>query len=139
MNEDDPIVGVLRKMLEEDGRPLVLRDLASGKDTKLTADVAVAPNGGLPALLAAGEAIWKAAMGSGFGLEVEADTDALFGFRVAGVDEGERMVAMLATMVAVQEACRQDMILVNDVNRVYRDYSHVAKAHEHRPRGSPSP
>lgn len=137
--EDDPIPGVLRRLLEDQGRPLVLKDLASGKEIKISADAAVAPDGMLPALMAAGEAVWKAATGHGFGLKVEPAAGTLLGFRVASYDQSDRLAALMATTQAVKEICRQDFIPLNDLNVVWRNHSRILEEHRPTPSKGPSP
>ena len=56
---------VLQAMVERDGRPLLLRDEASGRLHRLPADLAGAPDGVMPSLMAAADAVWQAATRSG--------------------------------------------------------------------------
>ena len=56
----DRLGRALQAMVERDGRPLLLRDEASGRLHRLPADLAGAPNGVMPSILAAAESASRA-------------------------------------------------------------------------------
>ena len=119
--EQDAIAAALRRVLERDGRPLVLTDRATGEPHRVSLDTAVAADGLLPVFLAAGEAVWKSATGHGFGLRVVEDRDALLGYRAAGVDGAPRSLVLLATLDAIARIRNPEALPVNDLNAVWRE------------------
>lgn len=117
----DAVAAALRRVLERDGRPLVLTDRATGEPHRVSLDTAVAADGLLPVFLAAGEAVWKSATGHGFGLRVAEDRDALLGYRAAGVEDAPRSVVLLATMDAIKGLRNPEALPVNELNAVWRE------------------
>lgn len=114
------ISATLGRVLEGSGRDVQLRDRASGEVRSASVDLATAPDGLLPVFLAAGEAVWKDATGAGFGLRIEPDDRALLGYRAAKVGGVPFSSIMLATIEAVEQAARPGVLLVNDLNAVWR-------------------
>lgn len=119
--EQDAIAAALRRVLERDGRPLVLTDRATGEPHRVSLDTAVAADGLLPVFLAAGEAVWKSATGQGFGLRVVEDRNALLGYRAAGAEGAPRSVVLLATLDAIKLIRNPVALPVNDLNVVWRE------------------
>lgn len=135
-DEQGATAAALRRLLERDGRPLVLTDRATGAPHRVSLDLAVAPDGLLPVFLAAGEAVWKSATGHGFGLRIVEDPDALLGYRAAGVDGAPRSVVLLAVMDAIRQIRSPEALPVNDLNAVWRKAQDVAA--EARPVAMPA-
>ncbi len=77
------------------------------------------PPGLLPALVVAGEAVWREATGKGFALDIVHDPEALLGYRLRGINDGSFTTVMLATMEAVAQVARPGAIVVNDLNALW--------------------
>ena len=65
----------LQRLVERDGRPLLLRDEATGLDHRLPIALVAAPDGLMPNFLAAANVVWRAATGRHLGIEQEHDPD----------------------------------------------------------------
>lgn len=111
---------VLQAMVERDGRPLLLRDEASGRLHRLPADLAGAPDGVMPSLMAAADAVWQAATGRSLGVEQARDPGALLGYRVQAVRGEPLTVAALAALEAISRTGSPNVLLVNDFAEVWR-------------------
>ena len=116
----EAVASTLGRVLQGSGRDVQLRDRASGQIRSVSVDLAMAPDGLLPVFLAAGDAVWREATGSGIGLRIEPDERALLGYRAAKVGNVPFSTVMLATIEAVEQAARPGVLLVNDLNAVWR-------------------
>ena len=76
-------------------------------------------SGLLPALVVAGEAVWREVTGKGFELDIVRDPQALLGYRLRGIGAGNFATVMLATMEAAEQAAQPGAIVVNDLNAVW--------------------
>ncbi len=111
----------LQRLLEQSGRPVALRDEASGQLHDIPTSLAAAPAGLLPGFLAAGEAVWRAATGRSLGVEQVHDPESLLGYRVKSVRGAPFSAVMLAIMEATERTARPDMLVVNDLGRLWRE------------------
>ena len=93
----------MEALLTREGRPVIYHDIATGADLPVSAKNTASPTGLLPALVVAGEAVWREATGTGFGLDIVRDRDALLGFRLRGIGAGSFTTVMLATMEATAQ------------------------------------
>ena len=100
-------------LLEREGRTVIYQDRASGEDLAVTPASAAAPNGLLPALVVAGEAVWREATGQGFALDIVRDPAALLGYRLRAIRDGQFSTVMLATMEAAAQVAQPGAIVVN--------------------------
>jgi hypothetical protein len=85
------------------------------------AESAAAPDGLLPVFLVAGEAIWRTAMGEGFGLKIERDEGALLGYRVAEIGTRSFTAVMLSMMVAVSQTARPEGIVLQELDPIWEE------------------
>ena len=119
----------LQRLVERDGRPLVLRDGATGLDHRLPASLVAAPEGLMPNFLAAANVVWRAATGRHLGIEQERDPEALLGYRVKGIRGEPFSVVMLSAMEAIGRSGTPKALLVNDFDALW---------HQLRPLGASS-
>lgn len=131
------IVGrTMAELLAREGRSIVYRDLATGEDLAVTPMTAGSPSGLLPALVVAGEAVWREATGKGFALDIVRDREALLGYRLRGIGAGTLTTLMLATMEATAQVAQPGVIVVNDLNALW---SAATDRIEHTERPMPRP
>jgi hypothetical protein len=105
------VSGTLQRLLEQSGR----RTLSYAPDS------AAAPSGLLPAFLSAGDAVWREATGKSFGVEIAADPNTVLGFTVRGIHAGTFATVMLAVMEAIEQVARPNLLLVNDLARLWQE------------------
>lgn len=101
---------VLARHLTGLGLPLLLRDEATGQVHEVHPDTAGAPDGALPAFLAAADAVWREATGHGLGLHLESDGGSLLGVRVAGIAAAPFSVACLCLLEAAERVRGADAV-----------------------------
>ncbi len=109
----------MHALLALEGRHVIYRDAPSGADLTVSPTLAASPSGLLPALIVAGEAVWREATGKGFALDIVRDPDALLGYRLRGINDGSFTTVMLATMEAAAQVARPGAIVVNDLNALW--------------------
>jgi hypothetical protein len=107
------------ELLARTGRPVVYRDPADGSGHSVDPQTAASPVGFLPALLVAGEAVWRETTGKGFGLDIVRDPDALLGFRLRGIGAGTFATVMLASIEAINQVAQPDAIVISDVHAIW--------------------
>lgn len=103
------------KQLVEAGPPVMVCDDVAGQNVAVSADVAAAPDGFLPLLLAYGDTVWLEATGRSLGLDFARDPQTVLGFRVNGAAAGPVAPILLSVMHAMAEVARPDMLLINDL------------------------
>lgn len=109
----------MEALLAREARTIVYRDQATGEDLSVTPASAASPSGLLPALVVAGEAVWREATGNGFALDIVGEPDALLGYRLRGIGAGTFTTVMLATMEATAQIAQPGAIVVNDLNALW--------------------
>lgn len=109
----------MEAFLAREGRSIVYRDRASGRDLVVSPPSAASPSGLLPAFVAAGEAVWREATGNGFSLDIVRDPQALLGYRLQGIGAGHFATVMLAVMEATTHVAGPSAIVVNDLNALW--------------------
>ncbi|WP_158931431.1 hypothetical protein [Acidisphaera sp. S103] len=109
----------MEALLIREGRPVVYHDIATGADLPVSAKNTASPTGLLPALIVAGEAVWREATGTGFGLDIVRDRDALLGFRLRGIGAGSFTTVMLATMEATAQVTGSGVVVASDLNALW--------------------
>ena len=117
----DDVGAVMEALLRSGGKPVLLDDNERGTRQRVEADSAAAPDGLLPVFLVAGEAIWRSAMGEGFGLKIERDEGALLGYRVAEIGTRSFTAVMLSMMEAVFQVARVDGIVLQELDPIWRE------------------
>lgn len=98
------------------GKPAMVLDKITGGPVPISPEIAAAPDGFLPLLLAVGDTVWLEATGRSLGLDLRRDPAALLGFRVNAIAPGPVAPVLLSTMHAMAEAERPDMLLINDLH-----------------------
>jgi hypothetical protein len=109
----------METVLAREGRKIVYHDRATGENVPVTPLAAASPNGLLPALVVAGEAVWREATGRGFELNIVRDPEALLGYRLRGIGAGAFTTVMLAMMEAAAQVAMPGAIVVNDLNALW--------------------
>ena len=127
------VARVVRQLLEDAGRDVLLEDRAGGEVVVVPPDAAAAPDGLLPVFLLSGEALALDAFGEGFGLKLKRDLDALFSWRVEAIEATTFSEVMLSTMEALAQASTPRGIMVLDLARVFDEASARALARRARP------
>jgi hypothetical protein len=125
---------VMETLLETEGRPILYHDQATGADLAITPMAASSPSGLLPALVVAGEAVWREATGKGFALDIVRDPEALLGYRLRGIGAGSLTTVMLAAMEATAQVTGSGVVVASDLNAVW---SAATDRIEHSMRSSP--
>jgi hypothetical protein len=127
------VAAVVRQLLEEAGRDILIEDRASGDVVRAPPDTAAAPDGLLPVFLSAGEAVARDAFGAGFGLKLKRDLGALFSWRVESIAAKSLYEVLLPTMEAIAEAATLRGIMVLDLARVFDEATARAQTRRSRP------
>jgi hypothetical protein len=112
------ISATLERILTRDSRPVMLRDMQSWKLARVPAFLAVSPEGLLPALLIAAQAVWQEASqgaGGGFGLQIEAAPQALLGYKAAAIGTMPFSIVMLSLMEALDQVSRPSMFAAHEL------------------------
>lgn len=140
---DLALVGrTLQRLIERDGRPVVLRDEATGQQHRMPTELVGAPDALLPNFLSAADVVWRAATGRHLGIEQLRDPDTLLGYRVKAIRGEPFSVVMLASMEAVARTARPEMLAVNDLGNLWRElrpFSAAAANTPVRAAAGPSP
>ncbi len=126
------VAAVVRQLLEDAGRDILLEDRASGDVVKAPPDTAAAPDGLLPVFLSAGEAVARDAFGAGFGLKLKRDLGALFSWRVEAIAAKTFSEVLLPTMEAIAQAATPRGIMVLDLARVFDEATSRAQTRRTR-------
>ena len=121
----------MRVLVDRMPQQLVYHDPADGQRHAISAQALSSRNGYLPAVVNAGEAVWREATGMGFELDIARDPDALLGYQLRGIRSGTFSIVMLASLEALHQVTRGDAVLVNELNAVW------AAATARRPVGPP--
>ena len=120
MNLDPAMLGrTLEAYLTRAGTPLAFQDRATAQTHILPFASARDPAGLLPVFVVAGEAVWREASGKGFALEIRPDPEALLGRRLHAVGSGTFSTVMLSVIEAAAQATGSNVLLVNDLRRLW--------------------
>jgi hypothetical protein len=109
----------MEALLVQEGRPVIYHDIATRTDLPVSAKNTASPTGLLPALVVAGEAVWREATGTGFGLDIVRDREALLGFRLKNIGAGSLTTVMLATMEATAQVTSSGVVVASDLNALW--------------------
>jgi hypothetical protein len=116
----DQVSRTLARLLTQDGAPILLIDALTGQVIEVRPDSAAAPDGLLPALLVAGEAVWREIAGQGFDLAIRHDPAALLGYRVESIGSNSFPIVMLAMLEAKAQAMRAEGFVVNELTAIWQ-------------------
>lgn len=104
----DRVGGALARCLTIHGKAISMT--TQGRRNLVPVELAVDPGAVLPLFLVAAESIWRRATGHGFGLQLEADPEAMFGHRLVGIMHGPFSAIMLTMLEAIDQATEGDTI-----------------------------
>jgi hypothetical protein len=99
--------------------PFVYDDPANGERLVVSSALLASRRGYLPAIVNAGEALWREVTGKGFGLDIVRDAEALLGYRLRSVGAGSFALVMLSSMEAMRQVATPDAILVSELGAVW--------------------
>ena len=128
----DHVSRVVRALLVDAGREVLLEDRANRDIVPIPFDSAAAPDGLLPVFLSAGEALWRDVTGGGFGLELTRDLGALLSWRVKAIASPQFSPVLFSTMEAIAQAATPRGVMVLELGRVFDEAT--ARAAVRRPR-----
>jgi hypothetical protein len=131
----DAVDRTMQALLAFDRRPTRYHDGATGRDITVDVKTAASPAGFLPALVVAGEAVWRDVTGKGFALDIVRDPQALLGYRLRAIGAGNFATVMLATMEAIHQVAHPEAIPLNDFGALW---SAVSERLEREMRTRPS-
>jgi hypothetical protein len=109
----------MQALLAFDRRPIHYYDATTGRDITVDAETAASPAGFLPALIVAGEAVWRDVTGNGFALEIVRDPQSLLGYRLRAIGAGNFSTVILSTMEAIHQVAHPEAIPLNDFGALW--------------------
>jgi hypothetical protein len=109
----------MQALLAFDRRSIRYHDGATGREITVDAETAASPAGFLPALVVAGEAVWRDVTGRGFALDIVRDPQALLGYRLRAIGAGNFSTVMLATMEAIHQVAHPEAIPLHDFGALW--------------------
>jgi hypothetical protein len=115
----DTVAATMRVYLERTNASLLYNDPADGKTWHVGTGVAAAVDGLLPAIVVAGQSVWRDLTGKGFALDLARDPEALFGYRLRGIGGPNFSVVMLASLEALDQVRRPEGFIVNGFNALW--------------------
>lgn len=108
----------IKAIAEQSSKPFAYSDPTTGDRHILTPDVLASGSGYLPAIVSAGEAVWREATGRGFNLDITPDSNALLGYRLRGIGGGPFSAVMLASVEALAQVSDTRLVHVSDLTAV---------------------
>jgi hypothetical protein len=115
----DALERTMRVVAESSPLPFVYHDPADGQRHAIGPQELASRSGYLPAIVNAGEAIWREATGRGFELDIVHDPAALLGYRLSAIKAGSFSTVMLSSMEAIQQVARPGAVVVSELNAVW--------------------
>jgi hypothetical protein len=112
----DTLVATMRVFLERTGAPLLYNDPANGEQLHIEPGAAAATDGLLPAIIVAGESVWRDVTGKGFELDLAHDPAALLGYQLRGIGGASFSIVMLASVESLHQVRRPEGLIINDFN-----------------------
>ena len=110
---------VVRALLVEAGRDVLLEDGPRQDLVPIPFDAAAAEDGLLPVFLVAGEAIWRDVSGRGFELKLKRDLGALLSWRIEAIEAENFSCVLLSMMEAIAQVARPEGVMALDLARVF--------------------
>ncbi len=105
----------LRALAQRSPLAFSYRDPTTGDRHILSPAALAAENGFLPAIVSAGEAVWREATGTGFDLDIARDPEALLGYRLRAIRAGSFTSVMLSSMEALAQVSDSRLVHVSDL------------------------
>ena len=115
----DTVSATMREFLERAATPLLYNDPANGERLRIEPGTAAATDGLLPAIIVAGESVWRDVTGKGFELDLARDPAALLGYQLRGIGGASFSIVMLASVEALYQVRRPEGLIVNDFNLLW--------------------
>jgi hypothetical protein len=115
----DTVAATMRDYLERTNASLLYNDPADGKTWHVGTGVAAAVDGLLPAIVVAGQSVWRDLTGKGFALDLARDPEALFGYRLRGIGGPTFSIVMLASLEALDQVRHPEGFIVNGFNALW--------------------
>ncbi len=109
----------MRVLAERSPTPFIYQDPSNGQRLALSPAVLSSPTGFLPAIVNAGEAVWREATGKGFELDVTHDPDSLLGYRLRGIRAGSFATVMLSSMEAMHQVTGPQAAVLSELNALW--------------------
>ncbi|MEO8714324.1 MAG: hypothetical protein ABI369_04860 [Acetobacteraceae bacterium] len=120
-------------LAERSRLPFIYHDPANGQLLPISPDALVSRAGYLPAIVTAGEAIWREATGKSFALDIARDPATLLGFRLRGIGAGSFSTVMLSAIEALHQAARPGAVVVSELNAIWAASTERARRHDPEP------
>ena len=108
-------IGAVLQVLLQGGKPVFTADPTTAELAPISPQLAAAPHGFLPLLLAAGDTVWREATGHRLGIELRRDPETVLGFRAHRIAPGPVAPVLLSVMEAIAQAERPDMLVIDDL------------------------
>jgi hypothetical protein len=124
---------VVRALLVEAGREILLEDGAGDDLVPIPFDAAAAEDGLLPVFLVAGEAIWRDVSGRGFELKLKRDLGALLSWRIEAIEAENFSCVLLSMMEAIAQVARPEGMMALDLARVFDEATARTEARRRSP------
>jgi hypothetical protein len=129
----DAVERTMQVIAERSRLPFTYHDPANGQLLSVSPDALASCAGYLPAVVTAGEAIWREATGKGFELDIVRDPGTLLGFRLRGIGAGSFSTVMLSSLEALHQATRPGAVVVSELNAVWAAATERAHLHDPQP------
>ena len=113
------VAATMRVFIDRTGEAVIYNDPANGESLHIGAGAAGATDGLLPAIVVAGESVWRDLTGKGFELDLVRDPTALLGYRLRGIGGANFSIVMLASIEALHQARRPEGIVVNEFTALW--------------------
>lgn len=108
----------MRALAQQSPLAFSYRDPTTGDRHVLSPEALSSESGYLPAIVSAGEAVWREATGTGFNLDIARDPDAMLGYRLRGIGHDSFAAVMLASMEALAQVSDRRVVHVSDLAAV---------------------
>jgi hypothetical protein len=126
------VAATMQVFLERAGAPLLYDDPANGERLRIEANTAAAADGLLPAIVVAGESVWRGLTGKGFELDLAQDPSALLGYQLRGIGGANFSIVMLASVEALHQVRQPEGMIVNDFNVLWSAAGEIAGERAHK-------
>ena len=113
------VAATMRVFIDRTGEAVIYNDPANEETLHIGAGAAGATDGLLPAIVVAGESVWRDLTGKGFELDLVRDPTALLGYRLRGIGGANFSIVMLASIEALHQARRPEGIVVNEFTALW--------------------
>jgi hypothetical protein len=115
----DAVERTLRVLAERAPTRFVYHDPSNGQRVAVSPEALASRSGFLPAIVNAGEAVWREATGKGFELDVAHDPEALLGYRLRAIWAGSFTSVMLSAMEAINQVAGPNVTGLSALNALW--------------------